>query len=508
VAIPNRDGEPSAAVAVRGLRKSFGPNVVLDDIDLELFPGDSVVLVGENGAGKSTLAKIVAGVHRQDDGELLMQGLPVSFRSPRDALRAGIAFIPQELSYVPLLTAAENVLLNAWPSRRGFVSQGAVLRRAKEAIQSFGIEFDLDRPMIALTIGERQIVEIVKALVREAQVLVLDEPTASLSEGEAGVLFSTFRSLQNRGVALLSVLHRLDQVEAIGDRVVVLRNGRCTLSARVRDVDRNQVVQAMLGTEVRRVEARVARSHTEAVGDVALSADGLITRGEPGLRGLSFQLRKNTVLGLFGPRGAGTELLMPLLAGEIKPAGGAFAVNGETFSRFRNPGQVRKLGISVVPPERKAQGLMLEMPVSSNVVMGAMRRVSRWGFLRAEAEQSLAKEVIELMDVRLRSAAQPVGELSGGNQQKVLLASRLITQPSILVLDQPTRGVDVGARAQIHAHLRRLADAGMAILILTNDVEEAVIVSDRLLVLSKGVVCADLVGPQITQERALQAVSE
>jgi ABC-type sugar transport system ATPase subunit len=198
---------------------------------------------------------------------------------------------------------------------------------------------------------------------------------------------------------------------------------------------------------------------------------------------------------------------MPLLAGEVRPSGGTFEVNGETFTGFRNPAQVRKLGISVVPPERKSQGLMLEMPVSSNVVMGALHRISRWGFLRRDAERHLAAEVIELMDVRLQSAAQPVGELSGGNQQKVLLASRLITQPSILVLDQPTRGVDVGARAQIHTHLRRLADAGMAILILTNDVEEAVTVSDQLLVLSKGIVCADLVGPEMTQERALEAVS-
>jgi ribose transport system ATP-binding protein len=503
----SRDGALPAAVSIRGLCKAFGPTVVLDDIELDLYAGDSLALVGENGAGKSTLAKIVAGVHRPDAGELLIQGSPVNFRSPRDALEAGIAFIPQELSYVPLLSAAENVLLNAWPSRRGFVSQGAIQRRAAEAIRSFGIEFDLNRPMVALTIGERQIVEIVKALVRDARVLVLDEPTASLSEGEAGVLFATLRSLQERGVALLSVLHRLDQVEAVGDRVMVLRNGRCTLRAPVSEVNRNEVVLAMLGAEARRVEARVARSHGEEPGAVALRAEALTTRGEPGLRGLSFTLRKNSVLGMFGPRGAGTELLMPLLAGEVRPSAGIVEVNGESFTGFKNPGQVRKLGISVVPPERKSQGLMLEMTVSENVVMGALNRISRWGFLRRDSERNLAAEVIELMDVRLQSAAQPVGELSGGNQQKVLLASRLITQPSILVLDQPTRGVDVGARAQIHAHLRRLADAGMAILILTNDVEEAVIVSDQLLVLSKGIVCADLVGTEMTQERALEAVA-
>lgn len=489
------------------LSKSYGGNVVLDSVSLGIDAGESVVLLGENGAGKSTLAKIVAGVTAPSSGSLSLAGKALRMRSPHDAIAAGVGFIPQELSYVPELSAAENIAMGRWPARFGFTTAAAMRRRAKRALDDFGIELDLERRMERLTVAERQIVEIVKALVRDVRVLVLDEPTAALSERESMLLVDSLRRLQRAGVALLVVLHRLDQAELIADRAVVLRNGRQVETVGRSEFDRDRIVAAMLGDEARAAERSLERRARRPSERTALRVEGLCTRGEPHLDNLSVEVKAGEVVGVFGPRGAGAELLGPLLGGVRRPHAGSIVVAGSRFDRFKTPGQARRAGVAFLPPERKREGVAFGISVTSNVCLMRPRGCSRLGFLRPRTETALAREMASRLGIRSASLQQDVAELSGGNQQKVLLASRLLAHPSVLILDHPTRGVDVGARAQIHAQLRSLAEEGLALLLISTDVEEAVVLADRVLVLRGGRLAGELEGAALTQEGVLQIAS-
>jgi len=494
-------------LAAVGLHKAFGRNVVVNDVSLELRRGSSLAIVGENGAGKSTVAKIIAGAQRPDSGYLAIGGEQVEFHNPRAALRSGVAYIPQELSYVPSLTAAENIVLGAWPSRLGLVSSSGILARARQVIETYGVELDLKRSMGDLTLVQRQLVEIVKALARESTVLILDEPTTSLSESEAAALFSTVRALRARGLAVLSILHRLDQIDEIADEVLVLRDGRTAIYEPARQVGRTRLVRAMLGREPDRLRTiDVSRGHLAEAAPI-FEASCLTTDTDPGLRALSFSVSPGEILGVFGASGAGGEQLIPALTRASALANGEFRFESKSLRHLGSPRRLAKLGIAIVPPDRKTQGLILSQSIRSNLVVGVLAGSSRWGVLDRRVENRLANETIEKLDIRCQNAGQIVGELSGGNQQKVLLGSRLLQDPKLLILEQPTRGVDVGARAQIHSDLVELADAGLAIIVITNDVEEAVTVSNRMIVIRGGTVVRELAGADMDQEGALHAAS-
>jgi ribose transport system ATP-binding protein len=498
---------PPAGEVLRATRlaKSYGGHLVLKHVDFSIAAGEIVAVIGENGAGKSTFAKIVAGAVLPESGELTCQGRHVEFRSPRDALKAGIAYIPQELAYLPEVSVAENILVGRWPHRAGVTSDLAIRAMASAEARRFGIDVPVGRRMAALTLAERQLVEILKALTRSSAVLVLDEPTASLTSSESKNLFAILRRLARTGLSVIFISHRMDEIFEVSDRTVVLRNGEVVANVATAKVTRSELIGHMLGAAAAELgEQREARSFN----DPALQLEGWSLRGEPPIRDFNLTVNRGEIVCLFGLHGSGGEALAEGLAGRKPKFEGAVVIDGKRHAVFRRPASARKAGIGYVPAERKREGLIMPLPVYANLSLLVLRLVSKLGWLRPSAEHRLAVELRDRMQIRLRSLSQPVSTLSGGNQQKVLLASRLAFQPKVLVLQEPTRGVDVGARFEIHHYLRSIAAQGMGVLWVTTDVEEAVLIADRLVVMREGVVVAELTGTSKTQGNALELATK
>lgn len=483
-----------------GLGKRYAQHSVLRGVDFSLSHGESVAVIGENGAGKSTFVKILAGVVRPDEGEIRLDGNPVVFHSPREAIKAGVAFIPQELAYAPDLTAAENIVLGQWPSTAGVTSPSAILAMAREEVRRFGLEVDVTQRMGALKLADRQLVEILKALARRARVVLLDEPTAALTDAESQVLFRVLRDLGHRGVGVVYISHRMDEVFRFSDRVDVLRNGVLVASAPTHAATPGQLIAAMLGQAAESFEA----SPTVAQGDAALRVVNWSSTDAARLKDVSLAVRAGETVGLFGIRGSGADVIAEGLAGRARGVRGDVVVGSRTFRAFGTPRESNRAGIAYVPPERKRDGLVLGFPIRQNLSLLIVRALARFGVVRQDRETRIASELIARFDIRCRGPQQAVGQLSGGNQQKVLLASRLVKEPRVVVLNEPTRGVDVGARLEIHRVLRDVAERGAAVLIVTSDIEEAVAVSDRLLVIREGELKGELRGTQKTQGAALR----
>ncbi len=494
---------PAPLVQAVGLSKRYGRNVVLSSVDVELGGGEVVALIGENGAGKSTLAKVIAGAVRPDGGSLRFAGEPVTLSSPRDALRKRVAFIPQELAYVPDLTVAENILLARWPSLRGLTNQRLIRVAAQREVDQLDLTVDVRRRMGSLKLADRQIVEIIKALVRHARVIVLDEPTASLTRNESGALFSILRRLAQAGTGLLYVSHQMQEVYDFSDRVDVMRNGEIVASAAPAATTPDDLIGHMLGRRGETLPLSGKRQESEQV----LELIGWRREGQPQLRNISLSLRRGEILGIFGVRGSGAELVAEGLAGRRRDIAGEIRVEGHRQQIFSRPLDARRARIAYVPAERKREGLILPLSVQQNTSLLVLRTLARAGVLRPSAERRLGVRLMSEFDVRARGPGQVVGELSGGNQQKVLLASRLASHPQVLVLQEPTRGVDVGARFQIHKLLRQVADDGMAVLIVTADVEEAVAATDRLLVMHEGELVQELTDVDKTTTQALRSAT-
>jgi ABC-type sugar transport system ATPase subunit len=497
-----RQREERPRLHARGLSKRYGSQIAIQNVDLRIEAGEIVAVVGENGAGKSTLSKILSGAVRADRGTIEVDGQTIQLAAPRDALKVGISYIPQELAYFPNLTVADNLLVGQWPKRFGIVTtRPLVVAEAQRLADRFGIQMDVRRPLAELRLAERQLAEILKGLARDARVVVLDEPSASLTAEESRNLFRVLRGLAAVDVAILFISHRLDEVFEIADRIVVMRNARVVASVVPSQTSPTQLIEHMLGSEVVAAERALVEEH--AVGAPALKVD-FSRSGLPNIDRLAFELREGEVLGLFGPRGSGADIVADGLGGRIGDFKGRIEVEGRERSPFSTPRESRRAGIGYVPPERKRDGLVLGMSVEANLSMLVLRKISKAGLLRRLVERRQAQQWKEMLQIRCRSVVQRVDSLSGGNQQKVLLGSRLAAKPRILVLNEPTRGVDVGARAEIHRYLRDEARRGVAILWVTSDAEEAVFVSDRLLVMRDGVVVGELQGDAKRQSRALE----
>lgn len=495
-------GAPSAdMIAVEGVSKSYGRNLVLNGIDLRVRRGETVAVIGENGAGKSTLAKLMSGVIRPDSGTIKVNGRVARLRSPRDAIRAGIGFIPQELAYFNDLTVAENIVAGAWTSSMGFTSLSVNIQTARRAAESFGIDIDLRTPMRELRTGDRQLVEIIKVLWRRASALILDEPTAALSNAESAKLFAVLRRLAAQHYAILYISHRMDEVFRFSDRVDVLRNGDLVASARTGDVSPSYLISQMLGKSFED-DKRSARP-SPTVGAPRLSLRGWQAPGDPGLSDVSFDIREGEIVGMFGLRGSGADIVAEALGGVRSVADGVLEINGHVVRRPTSPRQALLSGIGYLPAERKRNGLVLPLSVRANISMMILRHFSRLGFVRPAQESKCAAEWTQRLKIRLRSINQPVAELSGGNQQKVMVASRIAAEPQILVLQEPTRGVDIGARDDVHKFISRVASSGVAVLLVTTDVDEAVRLCDRLLIIRNGCITTELSADMITQESAL-----
>jgi len=487
-----------------GLAKSYGGHLVLRHVEFDISSHEIVAVIGENGAGKSTLAKIIAGAVQPESGELRLNGRVIQLQSPRDALRLGIAYIPQELAYLPNMSVGDNILVGRWPHRAGVTGDLAVRALAAAEVRRFGIEVDVSRRMADLTLAERQLVEIAKALSRSSAVLVLDEPTASLTNAESGNLFRVLKQLARAGLAVVFISHRMDEVFEVSDRVVVMRNGAIVGNVATSATKRSELIGLMLGAAAQELtEVHTAKLVRDTVVDIV----DWSSSGQPPIRNFSLAVDRGEIVCLFGLRGSGGEAIAEGLAGRNRKVEGRVAIEGKSYQVFRGPAAARRAGIGYVPAERKRDGLVMPLSVQANLSLLVLSLVSRFGWLRPSAERRLGERLRSRMRIRYRSSSQSVATLSGGNQQKVLLASRLAANPKVFVLQEPTRGVDVGARYEIHQYVRSIASQGTPVVWITTDVEEAVLIADRLVVMREGAVVAELTGDSKTQGRALEAAT-
>ena len=480
----------AAALTLHGIGKRFPGVVALDGVGLALHAGQVHALAGENGAGKSSLIKVLCGVYRPDAGRMLLAGRPYAPQSPIDAIRAGIRVVHQELQMLEQLTVAENLLFGALPHNRlGLIDRVRLNRRAGELLALVGLDdVPPTRQVVGLGMAQRQLIEIAKALSGDSRILILDEPTATLTSRETQRLFDIVRRLQGAGVALLFVSHHLQELFDICDEVTVLRNGRHVATLPMAETSPGDLVRLMVGRDLLNNPARTASG---APPTQALRVEGLRYRGQPKGAALSFTLNHGEVLGIAGLVGSGRTETVRAIFGADRLEGGQLFRCGRAVS-VGSPADALAHGICLVTENRKDEGLVLDMPVRVNLTLADLKSYARAIWLRRGAEEVAANDVAGRLDIRLASIEQPPRQLSGGNQQKVVLGKWLLRRPAVLILDEPTRGVDVGAKAEIHALLHRMTGDGLALLVVSSDLPELLRLCDRIIVLSRGHLVGEL----------------
>ncbi len=499
-----RTGDAPGRVAVSGLTIRFGATTAVEDVDLELRAGQVVGLMGANGAGKSTLMKAVAGViplhgHR---GRITVGDRDVTLGSPRDAERHGIGLVPQELLAVPEQSVLDNLFLGRQETRAGLIRHAAAREAAATALAEVGSSVGVDDAMGGLSASDQQLVQVARCLLRRPRFLLFDEPTSSLTPPEVEKLLRTIRRLADEGRGIMIVTHRLPEIFAVADRLHVMRDGRTAATSTVAESTPESVVDAMLGRELGALES--APRPVRAVGPIVLDVDGLTapaTEGRAALRDVRFSVRRGEVVGLFGLLGAGRSEVLEALYGIDGRVSGSASLDG-----VRLRGTVRNriaAGLALVPEDRKRTGLVLERSVAENVSMATLGRVSRRCRLDRSSEARLAEHYVSMLGVKTASTETPVGDLSGGNQQKVVIGKCLATEPRLLLMDEPTRGIDVGAKADIFRILRAIADDGMAILLATSEPAEAISFCDRVLVMYRGSIVGEFEGNHVNEEKLM-----
>ena len=502
--MPGPTGRQDAHVELRDIGKSFGGVRALEAVSLTIGRGTIHALVGENGAGKSTLGKIIAGVIAPDGGQLLLDGEPVRFHSPREAIARGIVLIAQEMSTVPALTVAENVFLGAEPRHGGFVRRRALRRRYAELAASAGFDLDGEANAGGLRTADQQKVEILRALGRDARLIVMDEPTASLAQDDVARLHDVIRGLARSGTTVVLVSHFLGEVLELADEVTVLRDGHVVHTAEAAAQTVDSLLSAMLGRSLGAAFPPGSRRSPGA--PVVLSVRGL---SAPGVSDVSLDIRAGEIVGLAGLVGAGrTELARAVYRAHRAAAGTVTAPGGRQITRHDRSGSPRgalQAGVAMIPESRKDQGLLLRRSVAENVSLSSLQQLSRAGMLRAGAERRAVGDMLEKLSVRASSQAAHAATLSGGNQQKLLFARMLLCQPQVLIADEPTRGVDVGAKRAIYELLVSLAAGGLGVLMISSDVEEILGLAHRVLVMRSGRIVAELDGDTMTEAAVLGA---
>ncbi|MEO1987312.1 MAG: sugar ABC transporter ATP-binding protein [Martelella sp.] len=489
--------DEDTVLQIRDVSKVFGVVTALDNMKLDVRPGRVHTLLGENGAGKSTLMKILAGVYQSTSGHIRLEGADYQPKDPQDAAARGLAIVFQELSLCNNLTVAENVLATREPTVAGFINDRALVARARALVADLGLPIDVTDKVGDLSIAQRQLVEIAKGLSVDAKVLVLDEPTSSLSDSEAELLFAIIERLKASGVAVIYISHRMEEIMRLSDDITVIRDG-CYVTTRARDdVTIDELIALMVGRSMDQIyPPREVDAPAETVAPT-FAVRGLSRDGE--FEDISFEVRKGEVLGFFGLIGSGRSEVMNALFG-VKTATGTVELDGKPLS-ITSPSVAIDQGIGFVTENRKEQGLVLSQSVASNVTMAAIRSfASRFGIMKQRAEDEAALEEIDRLSIKTASLDTPAGSLSGGNQQKIVLAKWLLTQPRVLILDEPTRGVDVGAKYEIYKIIRQLAAEGAAILLISSELPEVLGMSDRVVVMSEGRISATASGDQLTPE--------
>ncbi len=492
--------ESVPALEMRGIGKRFPGVIALDGVDLSLAPGKVHALMGENGAGKSTLIKILAGVYDKDSGTIRVGGRETDFRSPRDALRQGIKVVFQEIALISEFTVAENIFLEDYPKiAGGSIDWTRIRAEAAALFTRIGFDVDPSARTGDLPVSQQQMVEIARALAHEARIVVMDEPTSSLTPKEVELLFIVIRRLTALGIAVVYVSHKLDEVFEIADEVTVLRDGRHISTKPIGAHTHDSLIHDMIG---RRIDNLFPRVRRQQAGKVVLKVEGLSTAAK--LKDIAFEARAGEVLGFFGLMGAGRTELAKAIVGYDPIRSGTIAIDGAPLVPHDTRTGV-SLGIGLLTEDRKAEGLMLELPVLQNMSLAALPSFARHGFVDEPRERSAVQSFVDRFRVKTPSLAQPIRNLSGGNQQKVLLARWLMRGLKVIVVDEPTRGIDVGAKSEIFALIDQLAGEGLAVIMMTSEMPELLGLSDRIAVMAEGRITAIMPREAATQENILNA---
>jgi erythritol transport system ATP-binding protein len=506
---PN-ESEPDndTILSAKQITKVFPGILALDRVDFTVYRGKVNVLIGENGAGKSTLMKIVAGVEQPTAGELILDGRAVTFKSTREAARLGIGIIYQELNLFPNLTIAENIFAARELTRNGVVQHREQEKLARKVLGRLEQPTDPRTQVSDLRMGQQQIVEIAKALAQDVRILIMDEPTSALTGTETEALFRIIRELTAQGVSIVYISHKLEELLRIGDYVTVLRDGKLAAHARAKDVNLTWIIEKMVGRTLR-APSRHNRFYESATSTPILNVENLtLPRVGHGftLENVSFKLNKGEILAIYGLMGAGRTELLECLMGLHPEATGSVYLDGQSLGAATIAQRIEQ-GITLVPEDRQRLGLVQQLSVSQNLTLASLSKYLHWFWLSDRRENESVATIIRELAIKTRNASQPVTALSGGNQQKVVVAKSLLTKPQILLLDEPTRGIDVGAKAEIFQIINRLAEQGLAILFVSSELPEVLAVPDRILVLSKGKVTGEFTHDDVTEEKIVRSAS-
>ncbi len=493
----NGDGTP--LLQARQIRKQFPGVLALDGVSMHVAAGEVLAIVGENGAGKSTLMKVLAGIYSPDSGELLMHGQPLVLRRVADAMRRGIVLIHQELNLAENLSIAANLFLGQESNRLGvgWLSRSKEREQARKHLSSVGLDLSPDRVVATLSPGQKQLVEIARALVHSATVIIMDEPTSSLTQRETDRLYQVIADLKQRGVAVLYISHRLAEVKEVADRVTVLRDGKNAGELSRQEISHDAMVRLMVGRDLKQLYPRTHQTAAATKPAPLLEVEQLTYEGNP--QPISFVLRPGEIVGMAGLVGAGRTELSEALFGIRRITGGTLRLAGQLVA-IRSPIQAVQAGLLLIPEDRRLHGLILPFSIRDNLALPNYDLLCRFGWMQPGRVQELARRMMDKLRVRAYGPMQPVGLLSGGNQQKVVVGKWLARQPRVLIFDEPTRGVDVGARSEIYALMDQLAGEGVAILMISSDMEEVLGISDRVLVLHEGHLAGELSKAELSEE--------
>lgn len=494
-------------LSVENITKKFSGIVALENISLELHAGKVNALIGENGAGKSTLMKILSGVYQDFEGRIIFKGNPVQFSNPREAQDGGIAIMHQELNLIPYLSIRENIFLGReittpW----GTLDKKEMRRKTQVLLDKLKLTADPDTLVSRLKVGQQQVVEIAKALLMDSEVIIMDEPTSAISESEVEVLFGIIEDLKREQKTIVYISHKLDELFRIADRYIVLRDGRMIESGEMEGINQDDIIHKMVGREIKMMRKQTKGMHHTAllsVEDICLKHPTRV--GENMLKHISFQVGRGEIVGIFGLMGAGrTELLETLFGLHPRSSSGKISIEQQEV-RCKAPTEAIKAGIALVPEDRKKDGLVLGMDVKTNISLPTLKSIEKLGILSDSKELTLAGKYIEDLKIKTSSERQAAKNLSGGNQQKIVLAKWLATKPKILMLDEPTRGIDINAKNEIYKLILKLADAGLAIIMVSSELPEILAISDRILVMAEGSLTAELPVHEASEDIILKA---
>jgi len=494
-------------LVMRDIEKRFQGVHALAKASLEVEPAEIMALIGQNGAGKSTMIKVLTGANARDAGIIEFDGKPVAFRSPQEAQRGGVSTIFQEVNLVPFRSVTENIFLGREHRRFGLLDWPRMNKEAAELLHRFAVDIEVRRPLMDFSTAIQQMVAIARAVSFKAKLVIMDEPTSSLDEREVAVLFDVMRQLRREGVAVIFVSHRLDELFEVCDRVTIMRDGRTAMTSRMADIDKLRLVSAMLGRDLESVRKSGATGFTAAAttaGAEVLAAEGL--RIGRRVRDARVEVRAGQIVGLAGLLGSGRTETARAIFGADPPDAGVIRLRGQTV-QLKTPADAIALGVGYCSEDRKADGIVPDMSVRENLTLAILPRLVAMGVVDENKQRAIVDKFMKRLDIKASSPEQRIRELSGGNQQKVLLARWLCADPKLLILDEPTRGIDVGAKAEIQALIRELADQGLGVLMISSELEEIVEGADRVFVLSDGRTVADLPRDQVTAPALMAAMA-